>query len=73
MKMQSKHICEGIKMIMRTSAISILVVFALASAVSAQWYGLPSQVLSPVDAPLEVVGALGDCSNTLRCFKTDQF
>jgi len=44
-----------------------------ASAVSTQGYGLPSQVLSPVDGPLGVVSALGDCSNTLRCFKTDQF
>jgi len=66
--MQSKHICEGIKMIIRTSAILILVVFALASAVSAQGYGLPSQVLSPVDGPLEVVNTLGDCSNTKWCF-----
>jgi hypothetical protein len=55
-------------MIRRTLAISILVVLALASAVSAQGAGLPSQVLSPVDGPLQMVSTLGDCSNTQWCF-----
>jgi hypothetical protein len=73
MEIESKHICKGkgIKMIRRNLVISILVVFALASAVSAQGAG-PSQVLSPVDGPLEVVSTLGDCSNTLWCFNQHQ-
>jgi Membrane proteins related to metalloendopeptidases len=56
-------------MIGRTLVASILVaVFILASAISAQGDGLPSQVLSPVNGPLEVVSTLGDCSNTQWCF-----
>jgi tetratricopeptide (TPR) repeat protein len=39
----------------------------MTSTVSAQGTG-PSQVLSPVDGPLEVVSTLGDCSNTQWCF-----
>jgi hypothetical protein len=59
-------------MIRRNLVISILVVFALASAVSAQGDVLPSQVLSPVDGPLEMVSTLGDCSNTQWCFNQHQ-
>jgi hypothetical protein len=74
MKMESKHVCKnkGVKMIIRALAISILLVLALASAVSTQGAELPSQVLSPVDGPLEVVGTLGDCSNTQWCFNQHQ-
>jgi hypothetical protein len=57
----------------RTLAASILVaVFALVLAVSVAEGDLPSQVLSPVDGPLEVVSTLGDCSNTQWCFNQHQ-
>jgi tetratricopeptide (TPR) repeat protein len=60
-------------MIERTLVVLIFtVVFALASGVSAQGDGLPSQVLSPVDGPIEVVSTLGDCSNTQWCFNQHQ-
>jgi tetratricopeptide (TPR) repeat protein len=60
-------------MIERTLVVSIFaIVFALASLVSAQGSELPSQVLSPVDGPLEVVSTLEDCSNTQWCFNQHQ-
>jgi hypothetical protein len=60
-------------MIGRTLLVLIFaVVLAMTSAVSAQGDGQPSQVLSPVDGPLEMVSTIGDCSDTQWCFNQHQ-